>query len=110
MNIKKEPFFNIKYKQFVNDNLLDLNYIKELTKNISIYRPVQSDNLNKVKKYGLAKTRKQLKKWKINYHKLVMGKPSYDYFVDYKAIGFKKNWMLNFKSILKIRIIYREKL
>jgi hypothetical protein len=29
-----------------------------------------------------------------------MGKPSYDYFVDDKAIGFKKNWMLNFKSIL----------
>ena len=59
------------------------------------------EDVNKVKKYGLAKTRKQLKKWKINYHKLVMGKPSYDYFVDDKAIGFKKNWMLNFKSILK---------
>ena len=40
MNIKKEPF--------TNDNSLDLNYIKELTKNISIYRPVQSENLKKV--------------------------------------------------------------
>jgi len=37
MNIKKEPF--------INDALLDLNYIKELTKNISIYRPAQSENL-----------------------------------------------------------------
>lgn len=42
---------DLKYEHFVNDALLDLNYIKELTKNISIYRPVQSDNLNKVKRY-----------------------------------------------------------
>ena len=42
---------DIKYEPFVNDGLLDLNYIKELTKNISIYRPVQSSNLSKVKKY-----------------------------------------------------------
>lgn len=58
MKIKKEPFFNIKYKQFINDDSLDLNYIKEITKNISIYRPVQSENLNKVKKYVINELRK----------------------------------------------------
>ena len=42
---------DIKYEYFDNNNLLDLNYIKDITKNISIYRPVQSENLNKVKKY-----------------------------------------------------------
>ena len=44
-------YIDIKYEPFINDDLLNLNYIKELTKNISIYRPVQSENLNKVKKY-----------------------------------------------------------
>lgn len=42
---------NIKNEEFNNNNYLNLNYIKELTKHISIYRPVQSENLNKVKKY-----------------------------------------------------------
>ena len=42
---------DIKYEYFNNNNLLDLNYIKDITKSISIYRPVQSQNLNKVKKY-----------------------------------------------------------
>jgi hypothetical protein len=37
------------YYQDNQDYNLDLNYIKKLTKDISIYRPVESDNLKKVK-------------------------------------------------------------
>ena len=49
-------------------------------------------------------TAKQLKKWGVKYHKLYFGKPSYDLFIDDKAMFFKKNWStilkkkyLNFK-------------
>jgi len=37
-------------------------------------------------------TIKQLKKWKVKYHKLIFGKPSFDLFVDDKALFFKDNW------------------
>ena len=44
------------------------------------------------KKKGLSLTKSQLKKWGLKYHKLIMGKPSYDFFIDDKNLGFKKNW------------------
>ena len=40
----------------------------------------------------------QLKKWKVNYHEVIFGKPSYDIFVDDKSLFFDKNWS---KSIIK---------
>ena len=43
----------------------------------------------------------QLKKWKVKFHKLIMGKPSYDLFIDDKAYGFKKNWYLSIKNKIK---------
>ena len=43
----------------------------------------------------------QLKKWKLKYHQIIFGKPSYDIFVDDLAFGFKKNWQSNFKKLLK---------
>ena len=58
-------------------------------------------NLNLVLKAYKKMTISQLKKWKINYHNLYFGKPSYDIFVDDKAFGFKKDWQKNFKKILK---------
>ena len=50
------------------------------------------ENQQKAKKRGYLKTKKQLYKWKIKYHKLIFGKPSYDLFIDDKNIFFKKNW------------------
>ena len=49
---------------------------------------------------GLSK--KQLKKWGLKYHVLYFGKPSYDLFVDDKALNFKKNWIKDLKNKLKI--------
>ena len=41
-------------------------------------------------------TRKQLKKFNVKYHKLIFGKPSFDYLIDDKSIFYKKNWSKNF--------------
>jgi hypothetical protein len=46
------------------------------------------------------KTIHQLTKWKLKYNNLYFGKPYYDYFVDDKAYGFKKNWHKDFKKYL----------
>ena len=46
-------------------------------------------------------TLKQLKQWKVNYHKLILGKPAYDYFIDDKAYGFKKDWQDDFYNHLQ---------
>ena len=51
--------------------------------------------INKIllaKKNGLALTKNQLNRWGLKYHKLIMGNPSYDFFVDDKNLDFKKNW------------------
>jgi hypothetical protein len=49
-------------------------------------------------------TKKQLRKWKVNHHKLIFGKPAYDYFIDDKAYGFTKNWQSNFLKNLKRKL------
>ena len=54
-----------------------------------------------VKKNYYKLTLSQLKKWKVNYHELILYKPSYDLFIDDKAYGFKKNWQKNFLGVLK---------
>ena len=35
------------------------------------------------------------------YHELILFKPSYDFFVDDKAIGFNHNWMKILKKKIK---------
>ena len=42
-------------------------------------------------------TYKQLVQWNLKFDKLLMGKPSYDFIIDDKGYGFKKNWYQNFK-------------
>ena len=42
---------------------------------------------------GFELTTNQLKKWKVKYHKLIMGKPSYDLIIDDLSIYFKKTWV-----------------
>ena len=51
-----------------------------------------NDDAKKAYKMGYKLTTKQLKKWGVNYHKLIMGKPSFDLIVDDKSLFFKKNW------------------
>ena len=60
-----------------------------------------NNDITKAKKQGYKFTKIQLKKWKLKYHQIIFGKPSYDIFVDDLAFGFKKNWQSNFKKLLK---------
>ena len=52
------------------------------------------DNRFKAKKLGYKLTKKQLSIWGVKYNKLIMGKPSYDYFVDDKSFN-------NFRELMK---------
>lgn len=58
-------------------------------------------NIKKIKKHFYSLTLNQLKKWKLLFNEFIIGKPSYDLFVDDKCYGFKKNWYKNFDEYLK---------
>ena len=60
-----------------------------------------NDNQNLAKKRGFEMTKKQLKKWNLKYHKLILGKPTYDFVVDDKAYGYNSNWSNKLLKILK---------
>ena len=51
-----------------------------------------NENISLAKKRGYKFTYKQLKGWGLNFHKLIFGKPSFDYIIDDKSVDFKKNW------------------
>mgnify|MGYP006089897165 FL=1 len=84
---KSKPIFN---------NIKTINLLHEKGYNIIIftarYMGRCNGNLNLVIKKIKPLTVLQLKKWGVLYHKLYFGKPSYDLFIDDKAMFFKKNW------------------
>lgn len=51
-----------------------------------------NDNSILAKKRGYQFTFKQLKKWKLNFHKLIFGKPSFNVVIDDKSLFYKKDW------------------
>ena len=57
------------------------------------YMGRNNQNQKKARLQGFNLTSKQLTNWKVLYHELIMGKPSYDIFVDDKAFGFQKKWV-----------------
>ena len=61
------------------------------------YMGRNNDNKRKAYSEGFKKTFKQLKKWNLKFHRLIMGKPTFDICVDDRALGFKKNWYKKFK-------------
>ena len=38
-------------------------------------------------------TYSQLSDWGVKFHKLIMGKPSFDLLIDDKAINYNENWI-----------------
>ena len=60
-----------------------------------------NDDVKKANKQGYKFTYKQLKGWGLKFHKLYIGKPSFDFLVDDRSVGFKKNWYKNFNKIIK---------
>lgn len=67
------------YKKRINN----INYLYEEGNIIIFYTSRGSSTGIEWSKF----TELQLKKWKVNYHKLLMGKPEYDVFVCDKAIN-----------------------
>ena len=80
------------------NELYKKNYIIIFT---SRYMGRNNENQRKARSQGFNLTTKQLKNWKVKYHKLIMGKPSYDIIVDDKSLGFKRNWIKNLDKLIK---------
>ena len=59
------------------------------------------DNILAAKRSAKKITITQLKKWKVNYHKIFFGKPSSDFYIDDKNLGFKNNWIIQLNKKLK---------
>ena len=72
------------------NKLYDNGYIIKLF--TSRFMGRNEESALKAKKQGYKMTTQQLKNWNVKYHKLIFGKPSFDLFVDDKAMFFKKNW------------------
>ena len=87
---------NYKKSRPIKKNIKLINYLMKKGHYIKLFtsRYMGRNNENKflAKKQGYIFTKKQLKKWKVDYHELIFGKPSYDVFIDDKNIDFKKNW------------------
>ena len=66
-----------------------INSLKENGHTIKIftarYMGRNKENYRLVKKKYFKRTEKQLKKWGVNFDELILGKPSYDYFIDDKC-------------------------
>ena len=58
------------------------------------------DNISKAKKQAAKITLHQLKKWQVNYDKLIFGKPSFDIYIDDKSFFYDKNWSKKLKKKL----------
>jgi len=58
-------------------------------------------DIKKVKKKYYKFTFNQLQNWKVKFHKLYLGKPSYDYIIDDKSINYKPNWKKNLYKYYK---------
>lgn len=85
-----------------NIKLVNLLYKKGYYIKIFTARFMGRSNQNKIlaQKKANSMTINQLKKWKVNYHKLILGKPSYDLFIDDKSIYFKKYWHKDINKFL----------
>ena len=51
------------------------------------------NDISKAYDEGYELTRSQLEKWKVNYHKLLLGKPEFDILVDDKSFNYTTNWI-----------------
>ncbi len=61
-----------------------------------------NQNLLKAKKKASSLTINQLKKWGVNYHEIIFGKPSYDIFIDDKSLFYNDDWIKLIKKKLEI--------
>ena len=56
-----------------------------------------NENIFKAKKAGFNFTKNQLKKWGLRFNKLILGKPSADFYIDDKGIKDEDYFKSNFR-------------
>jgi len=60
-----------------------------------------NNDITETYKEGYDFTLKQLRSWNVKFHKLVMGKPRCDVFIDDRSVFFKNDWNEIYKRINK---------
>tara|TARA_B110000211_G_C13959782_1_gene500022 strand:- start:255 stop:626 length:372 start_codon:yes stop_codon:yes gene_type:complete len=121
MSLKKKLFcFDLdgvicKNTKYRNSNLINYNKSKPIPTAVKAINKLYDDghtiviytargmtryngNISLVKKKLFKITANSLKSWKLNYHKLILGKIYYDFIIDDKSINYSPNWA---KVILK---------
>lgn len=58
-----------------------------------------NDNKNLAEKKFKKLTLRQLKSWKLKYHKVFFGKPSADVYIDDKSLFYNTNWIKKLNKI-----------
>jgi len=88
-------------KKIINliNNLYKKGYIIKIF--TARYMGKFNGNEKKARKFGYKKTFKQLKNWKLKFHELILGKPSFDLLIDDKALGFHTNWTKQLKNYIQ---------
>lgn len=78
----------------IKKNILSVNSLYDKGHKIIFFtsRFMTRYKISDVKKKGHEFTSKQLRKWGVKYHKLIMGKPEYDFIIDDKSIFYDKKW------------------
>ena len=66
----------------------------------SRYMGRNKEDILLAKKQGYKFTCNQLKKWGLEFNKLIFGKPSFDLVIDDKSIFYNKNWLKNVKNFI----------
>ena len=57
------------------------------------YMGKTNENIQDAHDLGFDFTNKQLKNWGLKFHKLIMGKPTYDIVIDDKSINYNLDWI-----------------
>ena len=96
---------NYKLAKPIKKNILIINKLYKKNHMIilftSRYMGRNNERISEAKKNGYNFTNKQLLKWGVKFHKLIFGKPSYDYIIDDKCISFDKSWKKKIKLFIK---------
>ena len=84
----------------IQENIEKVNKMYEAEHTITFWTARGNNSKNTSKLFHL--TYNQLVKWKIKFHELRMGKPSYDLFIDDKNLNAIYHWQIeNIEKILK---------
>jgi len=93
----------------IKRNIEAINYLKNKGFIIKIFTARfmgrSNENTRLAFQKGFKLTSNQLEKWGVNYDELIMGKPTYDIFVDDRNLNFKKNWAEQLFQKLKLNYI-----